>query len=152
VVTLTQDIAPSLTELAPGVLSVTIDPTAQTITAKVTTGADVADIVGWRENLWTGSALAHSTGKYSFIIQPPGVTIMPTPKGYGYGSFDVDASGNYTAAGKLADGQAFSCSGVLGTTETAGVTDVQIYQGLYAGVAGSLHGSLTLNTQPADVV
>lgn len=144
VVTLSEAITPSLPELAPCILNVTIDPTAQTITATVTTGADVADIVGWRTNQWTGAALAHTTGKYNFVIQPAGVTIMPTPKGYGFGSFDVDASGNYTAAGKLADGQAFSCSGVLGTTDTAGVTDVQIYQGLYAGAAGSLHGSLTL--------
>lgn len=143
VVTLSHAI-PSIGGLPAVTLNVSIDPVAQTLTASTTDGVTTANITGWRSNLWAGTPPTNSLGRYNFLINP---TLSPTvgnPRGFGYGSFVVANDGSYTVTGKTADGNAYSMAGVMGKTVVSGITEVQVYAGMFTGVAGSLHGTLTL--------
>ena len=91
-------------------LSFEIDaPNNRILIASMQDGADTVTFTAWRDVLPS----TDYQGYFTFGMDMPGGN--PTaPQGTGYGSFTIGANGKLTAAGKLADGIAFSTATFVG--------------------------------------
>ena len=129
-------------------LNLTINPATRTITGNTnnaaTGGSDVAVFTGWRSNLWevsppSATALVRRAAKYTMFHTPP-TSDQFRPAGHSYVAFEVNGTnGVYTAAGMLADGTAYSLTGVMGATG-----QIPLYAGMYTK-PGSMTGTVTIN-------
>jgi hypothetical protein len=121
-------------------LNLSIDLATGVATGSMQKGTTIIPFTTTRTNHWAAGVPASKQGLFNFIINPPNVFTPDTernvPVGYGYGSFTMGAQGLYTAAGKTADGKAWSTSGILDAS-----SQVPIYAGFYNSL-GSLHGLL----------
>lgn len=117
----------------------------------ITDGANATSFSAWLKRWGTpltpeeSEDLKHYLGYYTFGIDPPKIVVLPPatpaeflPQGLGYGSFTVAASGACTAAGKLADGTAFTSASFCGTKG-----QVLLFQCLYSNL-GSVLGTLVI--------
>lgn len=121
-------------------LSFTIDESTGVVNATVSSGGIVTG-TGMKQ------AVADSqkrVGTYNFALAPDAGSPAGHPEGGGYGQFKLAATGALTAAGKLADGSAFSI-----VTFTAANGDIPLYAPLLLG-KGSLHGVIRLNEDVAS--
>ncbi|MDZ4286633.1 MAG: putative Ig domain-containing protein [Prosthecobacter sp.] len=126
----------------PLTLTFTLDADTNCISiAQITDGAATLEFSGWR-NIWTRLAPASAlAGYYTFGLTIPdsALTDDTIPQGAGYGSFKLaPATGILTAAGKLADGTAYTTATFAGPNG-----EVPLYQTLYTATnRGSLLGIL----------
>ena len=116
-------------------------------TSSVAIGADSSLFEGWR-NAWSATTPpAGYKGLYNFGLEVPATTPvdLSIPQGTGYGSFTVPPAGTaFTTAGRLADGDTYTSSSLLGPDG-----DIAVFTVLPS--KGSLVGLLKINlgTGPA---
>lgn len=94
-----------------------------------------------------GQAVASTTkrtGPYNIALQADLASTPGFPEGYGIGQFTLAATGASTAAGKLADGTAYTVATFTGTDGS-----IPVYQALYAG-KGSVTGLIKVNENSAS--
>jgi hypothetical protein len=93
----------------------------------------------WR-NRWLSPAATHPyIGYYTYALSTP--TSSGAPKGRGYGSLKVDIKGTTILAGRLADGESFTCTSHLNHELKA-----PLYQTLYTSTEkGSIVGLIGLD-------
>lgn len=133
-------------------VSFTIDSANNAIVdGDVHDGAHHSEFHAWR-NVWLTPGLDSSTradlnrylGLHTFALQPP-LAEPDLPQGSGFGSFTVAAkTGVLTAAGKVADGTAFTCGTFAGPHG-----EVLVFQPLYSN-RGSLLGNLNVTVGTED--
>ena len=92
-------------------LTITIDQGTGALSVTVANGVNSVAGTG----LVKAVAGASRTGAYNFALDPDSGSPAGHPAGDGYGQFTVAATGLLTASGRLADGQAFTCSSFTGT-------------------------------------
>jgi hypothetical protein len=78
-------------------------------TGTVTNSRFSANLIAYHNPVWTTAHPAPQAGTYTLIL-PGNPNAAASPGGDGYGTVTVDALGNLTAVGTLADGAAFSQS------------------------------------------
>lgn len=131
--------------LPPLYLDLSIDPTEQTFTGKLSDEVIFSDpspsaptmvtVWGWR-NAWSKTAPATAyLGRFNFALGGDGA-IPEAPGGTGYGSFVVPASGTFNISGLMPDGTVFICNTFLGPDG-----QLALYQPLFKN-PGSLHGAI----------
>lgn len=113
---------------------------ADPLTAQASgTTSSNTECLAWR-NRWLSPAVAHPyIGYYTFALSRP--SGGGTPKGRGYGSLKVDIKGTTVLAGRLADGESFTCTSHLNQELKA-----PLYQTLYTTTEkGSIIGLIGLD-------
>lgn len=124
----------------PVTLAFEIDTAGNRLTlAKITRGADSADISGWRL-VWktVGNPAVAAPRRFNFLLRPPALP-AGLPRGDGWGSFVLGRDGRLTLAGRAGDGEAFTCASLAGP-----LGEVPLYQTLYTP-KGSLLGVLDID-------
>jgi hypothetical protein len=112
------------------------DPLTATITA---TASGIPAFTAWRNKWLAPEAVDTFQGYHTFAFEAP--VEEGAPKGHGFGSVTIDATGKTTVAGRLADGETFGTVSHVGPNGT-----VLIYQTLYTTTEkGSVLGTLDIN-------
>jgi uncharacterized protein YkwD len=122
----------------PLVVNLTMDLAGTTgVTATVTDGANISTVAAAGAYNTSAGKFA-SAGQYTVSL-PPAPDADPTlPQGNGYALLTINALGQTSLVGALADGTAFSVDGKFSTDNT-----LPVYAVLYHG-QGDLTGTLTL--------
>jgi hypothetical protein len=112
------------------------DPLTATISA---TASGIPAFTAWRNKWLAPEAIDTFQGYHTFAFEAP--TEVGAPKGHGFGSVTIDATGKTTVAGRLADGETFGSVSHVGPNGA-----VLIYQTLYTpAITGSVLGTLDIN-------
>jgi hypothetical protein len=122
-------------------LTLDLDGPTDSIEGTLADGAaHIADVYGWR-NTWNATNKASDYATLHTFSLEQATDDIALPQGYGYGYFKpAEATGKFTATGKLADGSKFLTASFVGPDG-----QVLIYQSLYTH-KGSLAGILTVGT------
>jgi hypothetical protein len=112
------------------------DPLTATLTA---TASGIPAFTAWRNKWLAPEAVDTFQGYHTFAFGAP--FEEGAPKGHGFGSVTIDATGKATVAGRLADGETFGTVSHVGPNGT-----VLIYQTLYTTTEkGSVLGTLDID-------